>query len=153
LPWHDRPFLRIRLFPHWLDGDHERIEKPMEFQNRFRKGDHVLRLHFHATAPREMALLLQRMTALFPKMKKSGLAGVFTDTPNQVIADYLVKRLSGIEAKPPAVEAEKARKAYATHPEYPQEYSMAPVRRIIIPFLAKKPRPKKQKRTASPKKG
>ena len=128
------PFLVIRSNIFWITGKFKRIENQGSFGKLFNEMDPVFELHFHALDGKTMVLLLRQLGEQFEAMKKKGIKGLYTDTPNQAIANYLIERFGGIETFLDQEEKRKAMKAYSSQKQYPRKYTRTPVRRIVIKF-------------------
>lgn len=128
-----QPAAVIKLKEFWIKGDFKTVKNSGHFAGLFSKGDHVLELHFHALDGRIMLSLLEKLRNSFPKLKKSEISGVYTDTPNQAIANYFIRK-GAIEVATPSSNAMTAGIAYRTQKDYPAKYRNEKVRRVIIKF-------------------
>ncbi len=93
-----------------------------------------MQLHLTAIHPMIAAQLLRTAKNLFPQLKQNGFAGLYGDTPNDVVANYLIKRWNGIETTAPRDARQATRHAYNARTEFPAKYRRTKIRRIIIKF-------------------
>ncbi len=109
------------------------VGDPMEFGNRFHRGEKVHELHFFSIVPKET---LQEALNALNNIERVPIVGVYGDTPNKHLQDWWKKHGARIVtcSEDDAARARKHYRIMVKKGGFPQEFENAPIKRIVFRF-------------------